>query len=1660
MSDDQRRILLARLLNSNGEESTIPAKGAQVLEGPLTAAQRGLWFLAQLDPGNPCYNVPLAWELTGPVDPDALAKAFGALTARHTALRTRFTRTAVDPLQTIHPPYDPLRCRDTRAEPDPRSAARAILAQDGRTPFDLAHGPILRATLVRTAEFEHLLGVTVHHIVFDNWSAGLLIRDLAELYTSAVEDRRPQLPQVAAQQIDVARHEQRGAADPVLQAQLSYWAHVLADSPAGVELPRLSVQDSSSSPRPAEGAVHVICVPDALIAAVRRQADGTAYTVLLAAWALLLHRYSRQTDLVIGSTSTGRDWLPAEEGIGYLQNTIALRLDLSGDPRFPALVARVRDTVLDARANQDVGFDEVVRAILRGRRDPDGSLFEVWFALSDEEPRPFALPGLDVRRVPFENATAKYPLSLLVERSESGWELCFEYATGCFSAQTVEALGRAFVRMLEELAAGHPRLSEVPLLDATQRAELLDTRGRGLRRLREQATVVDLFQAQVRRTPQRTALLSGGREISYAELNARANRFARRLASLGVGPDVPVALYVERGVEMAVAVLAVLKAGGCYCAIDPRNPVERIGAVLKEIGAPVLLTLQRLRSRLPVTDMPVWELDHPADLGFAHPTCPSQEAEDLGVQISPENLVYITYTSGSTGGPKGIAMPHRALVNLLLWQHEHYAYGQQHPHRPPPRTVQFASLAFDVSFQDMFSTWTAGGEVVLITEAERFELATLHRVLEAQRAERLFIPAPALHQVAAGYRESGTLPQTLHTVISGSEQFMATPDVMRLADADGTGRLRLHNEYGPSETHVVTCYDLPRHTGDWPASVPVGRPIANTRIYLLDDRLEPVPDGVVGEIYIGGSGVARGYVQRARTTAERFVADPFADRPGERMYRTGDLGRWHPSGDLEFLGRADFQVKIRGFRVELGEVEQILEQHPAVAETVAVLREDRPGDQRLIGYVTRRSVDDALPDQQLSAELRTLANRRLPDYMVPAAFVVLDALPLTPNGKIDRRALPHPQARAEIGLAPIAPRSRTEERILAIWTDVLGTPGIGAEDDFFRLGGHSLLATRVMARVCGEFGTEVPLRALFDHPTVAGLAGILDQTAQSVTRQAVEPIAAQPRPDRTPLSFAQQRLWFMDQLVPDNAFFNIAEAIRLSGPLNVEALRGALDGVTARHEVLRTRYPSEDGVPSQEIAEPAPVPLEVVDADDEQHAHRLVAARMNQSFDLVHGPVLRAGLISLGPAEHILWFSVHHIAFDGWSINLLLRELSALYTAQVQNRPHALAPLPLQYADFTLWHRAWMDGPVRERQLAYWREQLAGAPEALELPTDLPRPRRPSQRGAAITFSLESVVAAKLRKLAHDEGGTPFMVLLALFGTLLSRYGAGDDIPVATPIANRRRVESEPLIGLFFNTLVLRLDLSDEPDFRTVLRRTKAIALDAYEHQDLPFEQLVDELRPARDLSRHPMAQVMFQLLNTGRTTSDLDLPSVVATPFEGDHETTHLDLEWYLREADGTFTATVVYATDLFERDTVEHMAKDFALLAQAAVENPDTSLLGVPVTGPPPVAVAAMPPGPGVPPPAGPALAAGRGAAEAGSLVEVRTRLREIWATVLKVETVEDDDDFFDLGGQSLLATRLIARITDAFAVQLQLSELFERPTVAELAEAVDALTVGRST
>ncbi len=1500
---------------------------------PLSYSQRRLWFLSRLEPESPAYNVPGALRLRGPLRAEALEAAITEIVRRHESLRTVFRDAVPEPLQVILDPSPAaLPAVDLSALPaeEREAEARRLLAEEARRPFDLAAGPLARTSLLRLGREDHLLAVSLHHVVSDAWSLPVLLRELAALYRGDV------LPALPVQYADFAAWQRSWLAGEVLAGELAHWRRALAGAPEALELPTDRPRPPVTAGASRAGQVN-FSLPDALAAGLRalsRREGWTLFMALLAAFDALLARHAPQnptdrtdptdrSDLVVGAPIANRNRLEIEGLIGFFTNTLALRTDLAGNPTFTAIARRVRAATLDAYAHQDLPFERLVEELAPERQMGRTPLFQVMLVLRNPV-QELELPGIAAELVEIEIPTAKFDLTLYLGEDLAG---SLEFNRDLFDATTASRLVGRFATLLAgAVALPESRLSGLPLLTAEEQGELLAwsrnpvPHPRGL-------LVHELVAAQAARTPEAIAVLAGPDRLTYAELERRAGALARRLQSQGVGPDVPVGILCERSIEQWVAVLAVLKAGGAYLPLDPANPPERLRVMIEDAGAPVVLTQDAI-----------------AKAGGTHGDI---EPWDFGAD--PASLAYLLYTSGSTGRPKGVAMSHAATVNMLSWQ------LRTSSARVGTRTLQFAPFAFDVSFQEAFSTWASGGTLVLVSEETRRDAPALLRLLAEDRVERLFVPLVALQQLAvaaAAHPEDTGVTLALREVMAAGEQLYVTPQVRALFA--GLPGAVLHNHYGPTETHAASWLTLDGDPAGWPERPSIGRPLDNARVVLLGPSLEPVPAGVPGELYVGGEGLARGYLARPDLTAERFVPDPFAldplvDNPGERLYRTGDLARWLPDGTLELLGRGDHQVKVRGYRIELAEVEIALARHPAVLQAVAGVRggETGAGAKRLAAWCVFRPTEESVPEPSWG-ELRAFLAATLPDFMVPTLWMRLDALPLTGTGKVDRRALPAPEETAG-GSGFVPPSTPLEELLAGLWSDVLGIERIGRHDSFFDLGGHSLLATQVVSRVREACGVDLPLRRLFEAPTLEELARAVEAVtlAGESGGEAVDPILPADRTGELPLSFAQERLWFLDQLQGGGSVYNVPLALRLRGSLNVEGLAVALREVVRRHETLRTAFPERDGEPRQEIAPPASAsawtPLPRVDlaslpaAAREAERARLTAEESRQPFDLARGPLLRAALLRLGPEEHSLLLTLHHVVSDLWSLGVLMREVAALY------RGIPLPDLAVQYADFAAWQRRWLSGERLERQIGYWRWQLQGLPAGLELPTDHPRPAVVTARGSQRPFALDGDLSARLVALGRHEGTTPFMVLAAALLTLLARLSGQGDLAVGSPIANRNRLETEGLIGFFVNTLVLRADLGKARTFRDLLRQLRETTLGAYAHQDLPFEKLVEELQPDRDLSRTPFFQVALALQNA--PLAPVALPGLILSPEEVPGQTAKFDLAFTLAHQDGRFSGALEYATDLFEPATAARLCHGFAILLAAAVDDAGAAPASLPL-------------------------------------------------------------------------------------------------------------------
>ena len=1533
--DELSRQELDQLIRRLQETAPRPASSRERPAGvaPLSFAQQRLWFLDQLAPGSAVYNIAGAIDLAGPLRVEALTHALDAIVRRHESLRTAFALAGGEPVQVVGTPFSlappvidlvtlPAAARQREAE---RLAAVAAAA-----PFDLTRPPLVRARLLRLGAEEHTLLLTLHHIIADGWSLAVLLRELDVLYGAACAGCSSPLAPLAVQYSDVAARERRELEGEPLARLLAYWRGRLAEPPS-LDLPADRPRPARPSPRGGRVPVVFSAALSRRVEAFARRRGALPFMALLAALDTLLCRYTGQQDLLVGSAAANRDRVETEDLIGFFVNTLVLRGDLTGDPTVDQLLDRVRQATLEDWAHQDLPFELLVQDLQPQRGAASRELFQVMFVLQTQALPPAATAGLRLSPRVVHTGTAKFDLTLDLAAGGDGLTGALEYSADLFETATVARLAGHFQVLLAGMVEDpERRVGELPLLAPDERRQVLAEWAGGASPYPRERTVHELFAEQAARRPQAVAVSLGAERLTYGELDARANRLAHHLLRLGIGPEVPVGLYLDRSLERVVALVAILKSGGVYVPIELGSPRRRLTFILAQTGATIVLTREALREDLP-DDLPgVGVLCLDADGGGA---VAGESAEAPATAGGPDNLAYVMYTSGSTGEPKGVGVTHRAIVRLVR-DIGYASFG------PGEVFLQVAPLAFDASTLEVWGPLLNGGRLALFP-AGPVALEELAEVVARQGVTTLWLTAGLFHAMVEGPLAG---LRGLRQLLAGGD--VLSPSHVRRALAELPGCV-LINGYGPTENTTFTCCHRMTRPEDVGAPVPLGRPIANTSAFVVDRAGQPSPPGIPGELWVGGDGLARGYFGRPRLTAARFVPDPFGE-PGGRLYRTGDLVRWLPDGTLEFLGRIDQQVKIRGFRIEPGEIEAALAEHPAVEAVAVVPREAVSGDRRLVAYVVAR------PGQALDfGALRDLVAQRLPEYMVPAAFVALPALPLTPNGKVDRRALPQPEwARIEAPTETAGPRNPTEELLVGLWAEMLGLePGrVGVDDDFFALGGHSLLATRLVSRIREDLRAEVPLQAVFEAPTPAGLARVV-----LALREGPEapPIRAVPRTGSLPLSFAQERLWFLDQLEPGSATYNIPAAMRLVGRLDIAALAAGLQEIVRRHEALRTTFAAEGGRPVQCIGPPQAIALPEIDlrglSTDAgwQAAARLMAEESQRSFDLQRGPLLRVALLRLGPEEHLLLLTLHHIVADGWSMGVFVREISSLYAAFAAGRPTDLPELPIQYADVTVWQHQRFGGEALAAQLAYWRRQLDGA-AMLELPADRSAPAARGWQGASLPLTLPAQLKTALAAFAHRERATLFMALLAGFQALLSRYAAQEDVAVGTAIANRNRAELEGLIGFFVNTLVLRTDLSGDPDRRELMRRTREVALDAYAHQDLPFEKLVEELAPARDLSRPPLFRVLLTLQNEALPA--LSLPGIAATLLPPASRTAKFDLTLSLVPEGAGLAGWLEYATELFDEVTVRRLLGHFERLLQGLADDgaPDVRLSSLPLLTP----------------------------------------------------------------------------------------------------------------
>ncbi len=1476
---------------------------------PQSLAQNRLWITWQLDPHSSAYTIPGALHLRGELDEDALRHSFQQLIKRHEALRTRFYERDGQAFQRVEASADfELPLIDLSDLPHAEREARAQQVREdlARSPFDLEKGPLLRVTLVRLDDEEHQLLVTLHHIIADGWSLNILIDEFSRLYAAAAQGQSLELPPLALQYADYGSWQRQWLAEGEGQRQLTYWKAQLGD-----EHPALNL--ATDHPRAAQhrhsAARHSVRLDARLSAAIGQTAqahDSTPFMLLLATFQTLLYRYSGQRDIRIGVPNANRPRQETQGLIGFFINTLVLRAELDGRLPFNQLLAATRETTLAAQAHQDLPFEQLLEAFPQAREQ---GLFQVMFNHQQRDLSALRrLPGLLADELPWHSREAKFDLQLHSEEDRNGrLSLSFDYADELFDCATIQRLAEHFIHLLHAVCAQPQHaIGDLPLMQTDEQQAWSEAPCAPARHW-----LPELLSQQ---TSDATALVWQDGSLTFAQLHTQANRLAHYLRDKGVGPDVCVAIAAERSPQLLIGLLAIIKAGGAYVPLDPDYPAERLAYMLKDSGVQLLLTQTALLPQLPsaegvcVIAMDSLHLD-------------SWPTQAPGLHLHGDNLAYVIYTSGSTGQPKGVGNTHGALAERLQWMQATYQLNDTDV------LMQKAPISFDVSVWECFWPLISGCRLVLAGPSEHRDPHRIAQLVQEHGVTTLHFVPPLLQL----FIDEPLVAKctSLRRLFSGGE---ALPAELRNRVLARLPAVQLHNRYGPTETAInVTHWQCAASDGE---RSPIGRPLGNVICRVLDEQFNPLPAGVPGELCIGGIGLARGYLGRAGLTAERFVADPLG-AAGTRLYRTGDRARWNADGVLEYLGRLDQQVKLRGFRVEPEEIEARLLALAGIAQAVVLVR-----DAQLIGYYT---ADAELDEQTVKIALAA----ELPEYMVPALLMRLDAMPLSPSGKLDRRALPEPVWQTREHVEPHTP---LQLQIAAIWREVLGLPRIGLRDDFFALGGHSLLATQIISRTRQACDVELPLRTLFEASELGDFAEQVGLIQAAGQRNQQTAIAKVDRSQPVPLSYSQQRMWFLWQMEPDSPAYNVGGMARLRGVLDVGRFEAALQALIMRHETLRTTFPSVDGVACQKVSAQTTVRMGWQDfcALDEpqrqQRLQQLADVEAHTPFNLETGPLLRACLVKAGEQEHYLVLTLHHIVTEGWAMDIFARELSALYEAFIDERDSPLPALPVQYLDYSVWQRQWMEAGERQRQLDYWTAQLGNEHPLLELPGDRPRPPVQSHRGELYRFDLSDELAARVRAFNAQHGLTLFMTMTATLAVLLYRYSGQTDLRIGAPVANRIRPESEDLIGAFLNTQVLRCQLTGQMQVSELFEQVRHTVIEGQSHQDLPFDHLVEALQPPRSAAYNPLFQVMCNV-QRWEFQQSRQLAGMTVEYLANDARATKFDLNLEVTDLDHRLGCCLTYSTDLFDEPRIARMAAHWCNLLEALIAYPGQRLSELPL-------------------------------------------------------------------------------------------------------------------
>ncbi|MCD9188137.1 MAG: amino acid adenylation domain-containing protein [Pyrinomonadaceae bacterium] len=1513
LSPEEQGLLEKKIFSGGGEDFNI---------FPLSTSQERLWFLSQFEPDDPSYNISVALKIKGFLDIEIFEQSFRQIIERHEILRTSYHSLNGKPVQLINEEFDfGIETIDLSADENTESKALEIALSNARKIFNLTESPLIRVSVIKLSEESYLCAVTIHHIAADGWSMSVLVRELTELYKSYLEHRSPRLSELPIQYADFAVWEKENITAENLAQETAYWKKQL-----GGHLPALNLPTDNHRPaiQNTDGKRFPLSISPELTEKLKllaKNENATLFMILLAGLKSLFYRYTNQEDICIGASIAGRTIAETENLIGFFLNTLVLRSKPNGKINFSEFLAQVRKISLEAFENQAVPVEILLDTLEVERNASRNPLFQVLFILQNTPAVDLKLGAAKIEEVEIDTQTSKFDLTFdIAEKNEKieGW---IEYATALFDEKTIARLAGHYVNLLEQIAINpQQKLGEIDFLADAEKQSIEAFQGS------KQTAATDLclhrfVTVKAVETPDAPAVKFEEKELTYLELEKRANRLANYLSEKGIRTGDFVGLSVSRSLERIISILAVLKLGAAYVPIEPNSPSERIDFIIENSQIGVLLTNSETNLSNQNIELIDLEAESVEIANFSD--------EFVETNLSTELPAYVIYTSGSTGKPKGVVVQHNAIVNFVNFARDFYQF------QSTDRVLQFASYSFDASLEEIFPTFAAGALLVLRNEEMISTVETFFRNCEKEKITVLDLPTAYWNElVSTRNKGNNSFPDSVRLVIIGGEK-VSVKNVNRWREL-GTEKIRLVNSYGPTETTVVTvageveCQNAISETKE----ISLGKPVSNSQSFVLDENLNRVPIGVTGELYIGGKGLAIGYIHDARLTAEKFVPNPFSNIPGERLYKTGDAARFLADGSLEYRGRTDDQVKIRGFRVEPGEIENALLANKCV-KSAAVISKEHEGFNRLVAFYTENENNPVE-----NAELREFLRKTLPDFMIPSAFVKLERMPLTGNGKIDKKTLQRSEHNEIIENRSVElPATETEIRLAEIWSEILQTGQIGRNDNFFDLGGHSLLGTRVISHVRHKFGTELPLRSLFEAPTLAGLAKQIENFVNVDTKTELPPIKRLEHEELVRLSFAQERLWFLQLLHPEKYAYNVLRPIRFKGNLNIPALERALTKLIARHETYRTIFPKINGLGFIKVNEPQTVGfnteiLEQLPENLREEKMREIIHKEGQThFNVVDGPLWRLRFLKMSEADHLLLFSEHHLVHDGWTEGVLVTEFLHLYQSEAANRPEELKPLPISYRDFAVWQRNCFENGLFDHQIEYWKEKLSGKLPELALPTDMPRSSVETFKGDTYTRILPFETLQKLREFARENDVTLYMILLAAFSILLHRYSRQDEILIATSVAGRNKFELESLIGFFVNTLPMRNDLAGDPTFDEYLQRTKKLCFEAFANQDVPFEKIVEIIQPDRTLSKQSLFQVMMVLHNA--ESPDLILPGLEVQSMRVHNETSKFDLLFHLREEPGGLRLAMEYSTELFREDTIDRMLEHFENLLLSALEN-----------------------------------------------------------------------------------------------------------------------------